>query len=55
MKKCCIRENTMLNARYLDRQGNWNSWEKRATFNTQDAAERFATKHGITTFGLFPA
>ena len=49
-----IRKNSLTEALYLDRQGRWVPWKDAAWFCSQEAAERFAQKHGIELFGLFP-
>lgn len=38
---------------YLSRDGKWTTWPKAAKFSNDDAAERFADKHGATGYGLF--
>ena len=50
-----IRRNSLTENLYLNRQGQWVPWKDAAWFSSQDAAERFATKHGIKVFGLFPS
>lgn len=48
-----IRKNSLTESVYLDRQGRWNERHLAATFNSQEAAERFAAKHGILVYGIF--
>ena len=38
---------------YLNRKGNWGKWRDAAVFTSQEAADKFAEKHGITDHGLF--
>jgi hypothetical protein len=49
-----IRKNSLPDNLYLDRQGRWVSWKDAAWFSSERAAERFAQRHGIEFFGLFP-
>jgi hypothetical protein len=49
-----IRKNSLTENLYLDRQGHWVPWKDAAWFSSERAAERFAHKHGIEVFGLFP-
>ena len=37
----------------LNRKGTWGKWQDAAVFSSQQAADRFAEKHGITDHGLF--
>ena len=48
-----IRENKMFDARWLKRDGTWGTRTEAAKFSTQNAAEKFAQKHGIETYGIF--
>jgi len=48
-----IRKGGFWHESYLSREGKWGSWENAAVFTTQDAADRFAAKYGITNYGLF--
>ncbi len=48
-----IRKNSLVEELYLARNGEWTDWRNAATFATQDAAEAFALKCGITVFGIF--
>ena len=41
---CRIRKNSPVEDVYLDRQGQWTTWEKAAKFKSQEAAEAFAVK-----------
>ena len=50
-----IRKNSLTENLYLDRQGQWVPWKEAAWFSSEDAAERFAKRHGITVYGLFPS
>ncbi|MGO8746208.1 MAG: hypothetical protein ACLQNE_09480 [Thermoguttaceae bacterium] len=50
-----IRKNSLTENLYLDRQGQWASWKNAAWFSSEQAAERFANRHGIKVFGLFPS
>ena len=49
-----VRKNSLTEGLYLDRQGRWVPWKDAAWFSSQEAADRFAQKQGITIFGLFP-
>jgi hypothetical protein len=53
--KVCVRKGSLVEEKYLTRQGTWDEWEKRARFASQDAAERFVREH-VTgeDWGLFP-
>jgi len=53
-KRVKIRKNSLTENLYLDRQGRWVPWKDAAWFSSDQAAERFAQKHGIKVFGLFP-
>ena len=48
-----IRKTSLTDDVYLGRDGQWTDWKNAATFATQDAAEAFALKCGITLFGIF--
>jgi len=48
-----VRKNSLLEDLYLDRHGQWTDWSRAALFASQDAAEKFALKCGITVFGIF--
>ena len=37
----------------LNRKGTWGKRQDAAVFSSQQAADRFAEKHGITDHGLF--
>jgi hypothetical protein len=52
-KRVKIRKNGLSENLYLDRQGHWVPWKQAAWFSSDQAAERFAEKHGIKVFGLF--
>jgi len=52
-KRVKIRKNSLTENLYLDRQGHWVPWKQAAWFSSDQAAERFAAKHGIKVFGLF--
>ena len=53
--KVCIRKGSLIEDRYLTRQGTWDVWAKRARFSSDDAAERFVRKHVEgNDWGLFP-
>ena len=49
-----IRKNSLTDNRYLHRKGQWVQWKDAAWFSSDRAAERFAQRHGIEVFGLFP-
>ena len=49
-----IRKNSLTENLYLNRQGQWVPWKDAAWFSSQEAAERFAERHGIKDLGLFP-
>jgi len=38
---------------YLSRKGKWGKWQDAAVVSSQEAADKFAEKHGITDHGLF--
>ena len=38
---------------YLSRKGTWEKRQDAAVFSSQEAADRFAEKHGIPDHGLF--
>lgn len=48
-----IRKNSLLEDLYLDRQGNWTTWERAAKFRSVDVLERFAAKCGVVVYGIF--
>ena len=48
-----VRKNSLIEDLYLDRHGQWTNWKNAAMFSSQDAAEKFAHKCGITVFGIF--
>lgn len=48
-----IRKNSLTEDLYLGRDGQWTDWSHAARFATQDAAQNFALKCGITVFGIF--
>jgi hypothetical protein len=50
--KVRIRKNSLSEDVFLSRQGEWVSWKLAAQFASQNAAEKFAHKHGIEIFGL---
>lgn len=37
----------------LSGDGQWTDWRNAATFASQDAAEAFALKCGVSVFGIF--
>ena len=49
-----IRKNSLMENVYLDRQGRWVPWKDAVSFSSDEAAERFAERHGVEGFGLFP-
>jgi hypothetical protein len=49
-----IRINSLTKNLYLNRQGQWVPWKDAAWFASQEAADRFAKKHGVKVYGLFP-
>lgn len=49
-----IRKNSLAENLYLDRQGCWVPWKQATWFNSDNAADQFAHRHGIDVFGLFP-
>jgi hypothetical protein len=53
-QKVKIRKNSLTENLYLDRQGRWVPWKRATWFGSAEAAERFACRHGIKVFGLFP-
>lgn len=55
LSKVCIRENVMSGARYLNAKGQWGPWGEARRFAAGDAAELFAARYGIETYGLFAA
>ncbi|MGE3406446.1 MAG: hypothetical protein AB7I37_06485 [Pirellulales bacterium] len=48
-----VRKNSLIEDLYLGRDGQWTDWKNAATFASQDAAEAFARKCGITVCGIF--
>ena len=38
---------------YLTRKGTWGKWQDAAVFSSQEAADKFAEKHGVSDYGLF--
>ncbi len=50
-----IRRNSLSENLYLNRQGQWVPWKEAAWFSSDIAAERFAERHGIMVYGLFPS
>ncbi len=48
-----IRKGGFREELYLSRKGTWEKWQNAAVFTSQEAADRFAEKHGITDHGLF--
>jgi len=53
-EKVCVRKGGLEDL-YLTRQGTWDAWEKRARFNSDEAAERFVRRHVAgENWGLFP-
>ncbi|MCH7685718.1 MAG: hypothetical protein IH899_03395 [Planctomycetes bacterium] len=48
-----IRKGGFREELYLSRKGTWGKWRDAAVFSSQQAADRFAEKHGITDHGLF--
>ena len=48
-----IRKGEFREELYLSRKGTWGKWQDAAVFSSQQAADRFAEKHGITDHGLF--
>ena len=54
--KVCVRKGSLTEELFLTRQGNWDAWEKRARFGSQEAAERFVRRHVEgENWGIFPA
>lgn len=51
---CCVRENEISNARYLQRNGTWGEYRTRARYYSQRAAEKAAERAGIEVYGIFP-
>jgi hypothetical protein len=49
-----IRKNSLFENVYLDRQDRWVPWKYAAWFSSDESAERFAKRHGVEVFGLFP-
>ncbi len=52
-KRVKIRRNSLTDNHYLDCHGRWVPWKNADWFSSDQAAERFAQKHGIEVFGLF--
>jgi hypothetical protein len=53
-EKVCVRKGGLEDL-YLTRQGTWDVWEKRARFNSDEAAERFVRRHVKgENWGIFP-
>ena len=49
-----IRKGSLTENLYLTKDGTWANWAKAKKFTTQDAADKFAQKHGIgKNYGLF--
>lgn len=48
-----IRKNSLVEELYLGRDGKWTTWKLAAKFSSYSACEKFAAKHGITTYGIF--
>ena len=48
-----IRKGGFREELYLSRKGTWGKWQDAAVFRSQQAADRFAEKHGIPDHGLF--
>ena len=48
-----VRKNSLAEDVYLGKDGNWTDWRNAATFASQDAADAFARRCGITVFGIF--
>lgn len=51
---CCVRENKLNDARYLQRDGTWGDYRTRARYYSQSAADKAATRAGIEVYGIFP-
>lgn len=49
-----IRQNSLSADLYIQRGGSWGAYRTARRFASQNAAERYATKHGIEIYGLFP-
>ena len=52
-KRIRIRKGGFRQELYLGRNRTWGKWQNAAVFSSQEAADRFAEKHGITDHGLF--
>lgn len=52
-KPVVVRKNQISPDLYLNPAGRWGDYGKAKRFRTQDAAERFAHRHGVKVFGLF--
>lgn len=48
-----IRKGGFREELYLGRNRTWGKWQNAAAFSSQEAADRFAAKHGIADHGLF--
>ena len=48
-----IRKGGFRREPYLSRKATWGKWQDAAVFSSQQAADRFAEKHGINDHGLF--
>jgi hypothetical protein len=54
-EKVCVRKGSLTEELYLTRHGTWDVWEKRARFDSDDAAERFVRRHVEgEDWGIFP-
>ena len=49
--KVVIRRNGA--EQYMDKQGNWGDYKQAKRFASDDEADTFAQKHGVTDHGLF--
>ena len=49
-----IRKNSLMENLYLNRNGQWVPWRDATWFSSANAADRFAQRHGIKVYGLFP-
>jgi len=52
-KSVVVRKNQIAPDLYLDAAGRWTDYRTAKRFRTDDAAERFAHRHGIKVFGIF--
>ncbi len=48
-----VRKNSICEEKYLNASGKWGSYSGARRFPNDDAAERFARRHGVKVFGLF--